>query len=48
MVAEVEEGMLRLGCEVDVEEVFSMETAAEVVDAIAVAAGGSAWLCDPS
>lgn len=42
------EGKLKLGCEVDVEEALSIETAAEVVDAIAVAAGGSGWLCVPS
>lgn len=43
-LVEVVEGKLKL-CEVDVEEeeevALSMETAAQVVDAIAVAAGGS-------
>lgn len=49
MVVEVVEGKLKLGCEVEVEEeALSMETAALVVDAIAVAAGGSWWLCVPS
>lgn len=48
MLVEVVEGKLRLGCEVDVEVDLSMETAAEVVEAIAVAEGGSVWLCVPS
>lgn len=46
MLVDVVEGKLKLGCEVDVvEEALSIETAAQVVDAIAVAAGGSGWLC---